>query len=177
MTPESLLDQNTQEKPPNLLNDRLVPVEIGEGIWAYQRGEGAENQQFAIDNSGRVVAAKQGEGVFLTRGVLVGWTVTIKKLEGVLSLTGSYGIGEKKMTFKKVYVIDDNKGRVVSLNHPVSGTTVTLLELKQQQGKMVLIPVPEIKNTDGGMVITSTKKLMNPQNGGRIKGFFSNTYV
>jgi len=46
MTPENPLKQSTQEKPLNLLNGRLVLVEIGEGIWAYQMGEGAENQQF-----------------------------------------------------------------------------------------------------------------------------------
>lgn len=172
MTPENPLKQSTQEKPLNLLNGRLVLVEIGEGIWAYQMGEGAENQQFAIDNSGRVVATKQGKDVFLTKGD-IGWIMTVKKLEEGLLLSGSYGFGEGNMTLKNIYVIDDKRGRVVSLSHPVSGTTIPLLELKQQQGKIVLIPVRRTKNAVGGVIVTSTKKLMNPQNRGRINGFFA----
>lgn len=163
-------NQNAQEeKPPSLLD--LVPVKIGEGVWAYQRGEGTEKQQFVIDSNGRIVATKQGEDVFLRKGG-IGWIVTVEKSEeGGLLLLGSYGWGGKNITLGNVYVIDEGQGRVVSRSYPVSGTAVTLLKLNQQQSEAVLIPVAGTKRISG-VIVTTTGELKKLQNIGRIRGFF-----
>jgi len=151
---------NEKDRPPNLLNGRLVPELVRE-VWLYR----FEEKEVLRLNEGVLRITPFGVGEVSPKSgiwnkTVSGWRIRLNKGKE-LSVLASYGVGENPWEmFKNVFVIDKKLERVVAKSS-LGPEVLCLLELTDD--KPVFIPAFRGKER-GGVIVTSVRDLRAPIN-------------